>query len=85
VTGQLLSSMQSLLEDLNGGGANGRTYTLSSINAQRAFVDTHHCRWAFLTYGRLTRRVGCDRCSTYAKLSVPQRESSLLRLHNTRC
>ena len=49
MTGQLLSSMQSLLEDLNGGGANGRTYTLSSINAQRAFVDTPHCRWTFLT------------------------------------
>ena len=85
MTGQLLSSMQSLLADLNGGGANGRTYTLSSINAQRAFVDTHHCRWTFLTYGRLTGSVGCDRCSTYAKLIAMQRESPLLRFHNKRC
>ena len=85
MTGQLLSSMRSLLEDLDSGSADGRTYTLSSINAQRAFVDTHHCRWTFLTYGRLTYGVGCDRCSTYANLIVMQRESPLLRFHNMRC
>ena len=48
-TAPLLSSMRSLPEDLNSGSADGRTYTLSSINAQRAFVDTPHCRWTFLT------------------------------------